>query len=195
MHPPKLKPDPNYLAAFTTIMMRINHALGHKLSVPVVVCVAGGAAMHFYTGARYSEDIDATLSVRALLDPNNLQIAWQDQEGKARLLYFDTQYNDTFALLHLNAYDDALSIALKGINPSRLIVKLLNPLDLAVSKLARYSEQDQEDIRYLGQLRLIRAVELRQRAEAALPDYVGDLSRVKTSIQLACKLIKTAQMY
>ncbi len=193
--PPKLKPDPNYLTAFTTIMMRINHALGHKLSAPVVVCVAGGAAMHFYTGARYSEDIDATLSVRALLDPNDLQIAWQDQEGNARLLYFDTQYNDTFALLHQNAYDDALPIALKGIKPSRLIVKLLNPLDLAVSKLARYSEQDQEDIRYLGQLRLISAVELRQRAEAALPDYVGDLARVKTSIQLACKLIKAAQRY
>jgi hypothetical protein len=118
-----------------------------------------------------------------------LQVAYRDADGHARLLYFDTQYNDSFALLHHNAYDDAVPIALAGVDPRRLEVKLLTPLDLAVSKLSRFSEQDQLDIRALARERSIDATQLRRRAEEALPDYVGKLDRIKTSIDIACRLV------
>jgi hypothetical protein len=190
--PPLLRPDPEYLKAFATIMSRIDRALGPKRPAePVVACVAGGAALHFYTRLRVSKDIDATLMARVLLDPNDLQVAYADADGHARLLYFDTQYNDSFALLHHEAYDDALPIALQGVDPRRLNVKLLTPLDLAVSKLSRFSEQDQLDIRALARERLIGAAQLRRRAEEALPDYVGNLGRTKTSIGIACRLVAT----
>ena len=39
---------------------------------------------------------------------------------------------------------------------------------------------------------MIDAASLRKRAEAALPDYVGDTKRVRTSIDLACRLISAA---
>jgi hypothetical protein len=64
-----------------------------------------------------------------------LQVAYRDADDHARLLYFDTQYNDSFALVHQNAYDDAVPIALEGVDARRRAVKLLTPLDLAVSKL------------------------------------------------------------
>ncbi len=170
-------------------MSRIEHALGTKrAAMPVTACVAGGAALHFYTGG-VSKDIDAKLMARVLLDPSDLQVAYRDADGHARLLYFDTQYNDRFALLHQNAYDDALPIALEGVNARRLVVKLLTPLDLAVSKLSRFSEQDQLDIRSLTGQRLIDATQLRHRAEEALPDYVGNLDRIKASIDIACRLV------
>jgi len=63
------------------------------------------------------------------------------------------------------------------------------PLDLAVSKLSRFSEQDRLDIRALARERLIDATHLRRRAEEALPDYVGNLDRIKTSIDIACRLV------
>src|SRR6266403_4317054 len=47
---PPLRPDREYLRAFATIMSRIEKALGPKRPAqPVVACVAGGAALHFYT--------------------------------------------------------------------------------------------------------------------------------------------------
>jgi hypothetical protein len=188
--PPRLRADPEYLKAFSTIMSRIEHALGAKCAaMPVIACVAGGAALHFYTGARVSKDIDAKLTARVLLDPSDLQVAYRDADGHARLLYFDTQYNDSFALLHQNAYDDATPIALEGVDARRLTVKLLTPLDLAVSKLSRFSDQDRLDIRALARERLIAATQLRRRAEEALPDYVGNLDRIKTSIDIACRLV------
>src|SRR5258706_1230016 len=132
---PVLQPDPEYLKAFATIMSRIESGLGRKnFAKPIVACVAGGAALHFYTGSRISRDIDARVMARVLLDPRDLQVAYRDHEGHARMLYFDMQYNDTFALLHQSAYDDALAVPLEGVDAQRLLVKLLTPLDLAVSK-------------------------------------------------------------
>ena len=190
---PALRPDPEYLKAFAQIMSRIERALGPKRPAkPVIVCVAGGAAMHFYVGGRFTDDIDAKIMARVMLDPQDLQVAYRGEDGHARLLYFDTQYNDSFALLHHNAYDDARPIDVEGVDPRRLEVKLLTPLDLAVSKLSRYSAQDQDDIRTLARAGLIDADSLRRRAEAALPDYVGSMERIKTSIDLACRLVATA---
>ena len=126
---------------------------------------------------------------RVLLDPNDLQVAYRGDDGHPRLLYFDTQYNDSFALLHHNAYKDAFPIDLDGVDGRRLAVKLLTPLDLAVSKLARFSEQDQEDISMLVKEGLFDAAQLRQRADGALPDYVGNLDRIKNSIDIACRQV------
>ena len=191
--PPEFRPDPQYLKAFATIMSRIEKALGAKPPVkPVVACVAGGAALHFYTGARFSNDIDARIMARVLLDAQDLQVAYRGEDGHARLLYFDTQYNDSFALLHQDAYDDAIPLALGGVDARRLAVKLLAPLDLAVSKLSRFNEQDQLDIAALAREGLIQATKLRSRAMEALPDYVGNLDRIKTSIDIACKLVREA---
>lgn len=187
---PPLRPDPAWLKAFATIMSRIDAALGTaKPEKPVIACVAGGAAMHFYTGARYSRDIDAKILARVMIDPQELQVAYQGSDGRARLLYFDTQYNDSFALLHHAAYDDARSIAVEGIDRRRLEIRLLTPVDLAVSKLARFSELDQDDIRELARRGLITAAALRRRAQTALPDYVGNLERVRNSIGIASGMV------
>jgi hypothetical protein len=185
-----LHPDPAWLKAFATIMSRIDTALGPaKPKKPVVACVAGGAAMHFYTGARYSRDIDAKILARVMIDPQELQVAYQGSDGRARLLYFDTQYNDSFALLHHAAYADARPVDIEGVDKHRLEIRLLTPVDLAVSKLSRFSEQDQDDIRALARHGLITAAALRRRAESALPDYVGNLERIKNSITIACGMV------
>ncbi|MBI3371011.1 MAG: hypothetical protein HY017_04525 [Betaproteobacteria bacterium] len=187
---PPLRPDPVWLKAFATIMSRIDAALGtDKPKKRVVACVAGGAAMHFYTGARYSRDIDAKILARVMIDPQELQVAYRGSDGRARLLYFDTQYNDRFALLHQAAYDDARPIDVEGVDSRRLEIRLLTPVDLAVSKLSRFSEQGQEDIRELARHGLISAAALRRRAKSALPDYVGNLKRIRNSIGIAGRMV------
>ena len=188
--PPELKADAAYLGAFTELMKRIERSLGKGASRgAVVVCIAGGAALHLYTGTRVSKDIDAKVMAR-FLPPDDLEVSYKDSDGHARLLYFDTQYNDTYGLLHEDAYDDAVSIKLAGVDGRRLDVRLLTPLDLAVSKLSRFEKHDQDDIKALARAGLIEAKSLRRRAEEALPSYVGDVRRVRNSIDSAEKLVR-----
>src|SRR5205807_9984584 len=146
-----IQPDPNarpeYVAAFLEIVNRIAGSLSGlpRRVLPIRMYVAGGAALHLYTGQRVSRDIDATFSHRIAL-PENLEVAYRDADGAARLLYFDRQYNDTLGLLHEDAYEDSVPLALEGIDSTALQVRVLSALDLAVSKLGRFSGQDQADI-------------------------------------------------
>jgi hypothetical protein len=189
---PQLKADRGYLHAFAEVMKRIENSLAGATQRPVVVCVAGGAALHLYTGTRVSKDIDAKVMAR-FIPPDNLSVSYTDPDGNARLLYFDKQYNDAYGLLHGDAYDDAISIGVPGVDPRRLDVRLLSPLDLAVSKLSRFEAHDRDDIRDLAKAGLLAAADLRRRAEAALPAYVGDLRRVRNSLAIAERIVADAQ--
>jgi len=192
-----MRPDPaaskEYVAAFQEIVFRIARALSSvpRRSQPVRMYVAGGAAMHLYTGERVSEDIDAVFSRRIAL-PEDLEVAYRDADGAARLLYFDRQYNDTFGLLHDEAHQDSVTLSLAGIDPHVIEVRLLSPLDLAVSKVGRLSEVDREDIALLVRRRLVDPVELRKRSEEAMTGYVGDLARLRNSIDIACRIAEDA---
>jgi hypothetical protein len=89
-----MRPDrnarPEYVAAFREIVNRIASSLTGvpKRALPVRMYVAGGAALHLYTGERVSRDIDAAFSRRIAL-PEDLEVAYRDADGAARLLYFD----------------------------------------------------------------------------------------------------------
>ncbi|MGQ0835281.1 MAG: DUF6036 family nucleotidyltransferase [Gammaproteobacteria bacterium] len=182
---------PEYVLAFREIVERIAGSLRHlpKRALPIRMYVAGGAALHFYTGERVSRDIDATFSRRVAL-PGDLEVAYRDADGAARVLYFDRQYSDTFALIHEDAHDDSRQLALPGIDAAVLDVRLLSPIDLAVSKISPLSDQDRGDIAALARHGMITSAALRKRAESALSGYVGDTDRVRTSIGLACRIIE-----
>jgi hypothetical protein len=189
-----MRPDPSarpeYIAAFREVVNRIGSSLAGlpKRALPIRMYVAGGAALHMYTGERVSRDIDATFSHRIAL-PQNLEVAYRDADGAARLLYFDRQYNDTLGLLHEDAQDDSVPLALEGIDSSILDVRLLSALDLAVSKIGRFSSQDRDDVATLARHKLISSAVLRRRAADALVGYVGDTTRVQGSIELAVRIV------
>jgi Nucleotidyltransferase of unknown function (DUF6036) len=185
---------PEYLAALTELVQRIAAPLRElpRRTLPIKMYVAGGAAMHLYTGERVSNDVDAVFSKRIVL-PNDLEVTYQDPDGAARLLYFDRQYNDTLALMHEDAHDDSVPLTLKGIDASILDVRLLSALDLAVSKISRFSSQDRDDITTLGRHGLIKSAALRRRSEQAMGSYVGNLDTLKGSINLACRIVEDAE--
>ena len=181
---------PEFLAAFSELAGRIASTLTQvsKRTLPVKMYVAGGAALHFYTGHRLSDDIDASFSHRIAL-PDDLEVSYKGADGTAELLYFDRQYNDTLGLLHEDAYDDSIPLTLDGVDPAVLAVRLLSPLDLAVSKLGRFSEQDRDDIVALARLKLVNSDGLCKRAQAAIAGYVGDTNRVQGTIEVACRIL------
>ena len=191
---PKIKAQDAYLKAFTEVLSRIQQTLkgsGSDVS-PIRMYVAGGAALHLLTGARVSEDVDAVFSKRVLFN-EEIEVSYRDPDGRARLLYLDRNYNDTLGLLHENAHKDSQAVAFAGIDKKLIDVRVLSPIDLAVSKLSRFADQDREDILLLAKEGLIDAAALRKRAEQALAGYVGDLNSVRNSIDIACRLIESAR--
>jgi len=179
--------DPAYVQAFSSLMQRLVQSAGASANAPLTLYLAGGAALHFYTGARMTDDVDAAFD-RKLLIPPDLVVIYRDSEGNARSVYFDVNYNEAYALLHQDAHQDAMQLKLKGVEGAR--IRVLQPVDLAVSKLARFAEIDRKDIQRLAADGLITADRLRKRAEEAIADYVGNPGPVRTSIDIACRDIE-----
>lgn len=181
-----------YVSAFAELARRIAASLANLPAsiLPVRMYVAGGTALHFYTGDRVSADIDAVFSHRIAL-PDGLDVAYRDADGAARLLYFDRQYNDTLGLMHEDAQQDSLPLILDGVDASILDVRLLTPVDLAVSKLGRYSSQDRADIESLARRGLVTAAALEARALAALGGYVGDTKRLRGNLDSAVRSLSS----
>ena len=165
---------PSLTAALSEMLNRLDRHLrdGGYEGAPVQMYLAGGMAVHFHCGSRYTEDVDASFSKRMLVPVNDLTVDYVREDGSPSALYFDANYNDTFALMHPDYRQDSVEWA--GLGGGLVRLRVLNPLDLAVSKLSRYSEQDREDVLLLARQRYFTADELRGRALAALDYYVGD---------------------
>lgn len=183
----------DYLAAFAEIVNKIAQSLkgAPANTLPIRMVVAGGAALQLHIGTRVSEDIDATFSRRLVLT-DDLSVSYRDVDGHARVLYLDRNYNDSLGLLHENAFEDSVSETIPSVNAKVIDIRVLSPLDLAVSKLSRFADQDRLDIEALAYEGLINAKALRRRAEQALGGYVGNIEVVRNTIDIACRLIDAA---
>jgi hypothetical protein len=186
----KLDPRDAYQRALAEVLSRVEKSLhgAPAGAFPVRMYIAGGAALHLFTGARVTQDVDATFSRRMVLG-EDIEVSYRDADGRARLMYLDRNYNDSLGLLHENAYRDSTPIAVPGVDAGRLEVRVLAPVDLAVSKLARLTDVDRSDIEILARKGLIDSARVRKRAEEALAGYVGDLAAVRASIEIACRLV------
>ena len=159
------------------------------LQSPLKVFLAGGMAVHLYTASRVTTDVDAEFGSRVFL-PSDLVVDVRLEDGTRELLYFDTNYNATFALMHEDYLDDAIALDM-GVPQIRLYVLL--PLDLAVSKIARFADNDKEDIAGLVRLGLTTANEIEQRATQAMAGYVGGLPMLRLNLRDAVALARQAE--
>lgn len=159
---------------------------------PVKMYLAGGMAVHYHCGTRYTDDVDASFSQRLMLPFEELVIDYIRETGKQSCIYFDTTYNDTFALLHPDHRDSCVEWDGIGNETRQIHLLVFSPVDLAVSKLSRFSSNDQADILALAQHRYFDSSQLKSRATEALGYYVGDtrwiqinLTQISQEIDLA----------
>jgi hypothetical protein len=159
------------------------------LRQPMNVYLAGGLGVYLYTGARPSTDVDAEFAGRVLV-PSDLVVEVTLESGERQVLYFDTNYNPMFALLHEDYQIDSIPVDL-GESPLR--VRVLAPVDLAVSKISRFQDHDREDIAALVRCGLVTADEIDERAREALKGYVGAPGTVSRNIRDAVELAREVQ--
>lgn len=164
------------------------------VSYPINVVLAGGMAVHLHTATvRMSRDVDAEFSsadpsrrVRIGI-PSDLMVDVVMDDGVARPIYFDTNYNSTFGLMHENYFEDAIPVK---IGVDKLQVRVLSAVDLVVSKLSRYEAHDREDIASIVSLGLTTADEVERRATEAMPGYVGNMPFLKANLRDALAMIR-----
>lgn len=155
----------------------------------VTMYIAGGVAVSFYCDVRVTDDLDAFYDARVGLGGVDLFVSYRDQRGEMQACYLDTNYNPTIGLMHENYERDAVTWEGVRVKNQRICVKVLSPLDLSVSKIDRYSEQDVADILALASKKLFTASEFEQRALEAARACPCNLPRTLNSIHLLTKKI------
>jgi hypothetical protein len=160
------------------LVEKLEERLG--LRDPIKMFIAGGMAAHLYTGARVTTDVDAEFSKRILL-PSDLIV----ETAGGTMLYIDANYNSTFALMHEDYLDDALPVP---ITTGLIQVYVLSPVDLVVSKIARFSGPDAEDIESIIARFKLPASDIQRRAEEALGGYVGDADYLRMNLRDVVKI-------
>ena len=147
----------------------------------VQVIVFGGCAVHLYTHHRVSTDVDAeiycantqdTLRLRTLLAEFPEQF-FDEQSGRVMELNYDLQYNTSFGPLHEDYWERSLPLEEFPLE-SALHLHVAAPIDIAISKLGRATDQDLDDIMALLRAGFIVTAELRQLALQAIDMYVGN---------------------
>jgi hypothetical protein len=193
LEPSANKGDPQLRQAVAEIIHRISATLP-ALKEPIKMYLAGGMAVNFYTGYRPTVDIDASFSHRLLLPKaENLVVSYVDAGGKVRMVYFDMNFNFSFALMHPDFEKDAYRVVGNEFNDSKINLNILSPVDLALSKVARFEANDKEDISELARHNLIDAKSLEERAIEALDYFVGNRSPLLLNIKEAVNIIRTAK--
>lgn len=185
-----MKPnDTAFMKAVISIFEKIGDSLP-PLKTPVKGIMVGGAAVHFYTQSRVSKDVEAIYSHRLIL-PQDLVIRYTDDSGQSRTLAYDYNYFSDIALMHPDYEKDARDTGIVIKNKLHLFV--LSPVDLAVSKLARFQDYDQQDIIELARQGLLKPKELKKRAHEALDYYVGNTQWIEHNISDAADLVSRFQ--
>jgi hypothetical protein len=187
------KADPRLRRAVGEIIHRISAHLP-ELQEPIRMYLAGGMAVHFFTGYRSTVDIDASFSHRLLLPKTeDLVVTYKGADGKPRMVYFDVNYNVSFALTHPDFEKDAMRVEGPEFVDSKIDLYILSPVDLALNKVSRFERNDREDIAELARLNLIDVQELEKRTAEAIGYYVGNPSMLRLNLKEAADIIRSIQ--
>lgn len=185
------KGDVQLKLAVGEIIHRISASLP-ELNEPIKMYLAGGMAVNFYTGYRPTEDVDASFSARLIL-PKDLVVSFVDDRGRPRMVYFDTNYNTSFALVHPDFEFDSYIVKGNEFTDEKIELRILSPVDLALSKVARFEGNDKEDIAELAHHHLVAPCELEERASEALGYYIGNQSMLLINLREAVEIIRASR--
>ena len=135
----------------------------HK-NMPVNLYITGGIAIYFHTASRVSKDLDAIIDQHISV-PSKLKVIWMNEHDQFEELAYDHNYSPTLGIMHEDY--DKRAIYQFTID-EKLNVYILDPVDLIISKLSRFGEQDQEDIQRIIQNDLVKKEEFEALAHDAI---------------------------
>ena len=147
----------------------------------VKIILFGGCAVHLYTHHRVSTDVDAEIYEANVPEGLHLQTMLaeipeqfvDERSGRLMELNYDLQYNTSFGPIHEDYWERSLPFTEFPVE-SPLHVHIAAPVDIAISKLGRATDQDIGDIKALLRAGFILTTEFRRLALQAIDVYVGN---------------------
>lgn len=146
--------------------------------------LAGGAAVHLYNSSRTSNDVDTVFSPPVHI--NDVVVHYTDEKQRKRTLVYDPTYFAELGLIHPDYQNDSRQVWRK----KNLTLHVLSPVDIAVTKIARFLPRDKEDIAELAAKGFLTPELLEKRANEAIDYFIGNTAMLKYNIQDACDLVR-----
>ncbi|MBK1621657.1 hypothetical protein CKO42_25340 [Lamprobacter modestohalophilus] len=169
------------LVAFFDVLEPV-YASGEKGVFQVIVF--GGCAVHVHTQARGSADVDAEMASHGYADPAEIvallgedAYVFTNEEGVTQMLELDPSFNTTLAPLHED-YESRVIRLMTQSSVRNVEVYVASALDVAITKLGRFGDRDQQDILALLQLREVDVGEFERLTREAISYAVGDHARL-----------------
>ncbi|GAB2580631.1 DUF6036 family nucleotidyltransferase [Nitrincola alkalisediminis] len=131
--------------AFKELSVEISFILEDAAPGSCRAYVFGGAAVHIYTNARGSGDIDTELQAAQKMELEEIIIRYEDEEGNEQSVSIDPNFSTGISGMLADDYQEC-AVPLMIDKAAPLHVYLVSPLHLAVHKLDRLAEGDQDDI-------------------------------------------------
>jgi hypothetical protein len=150
-----------------------------KPHVETPVYLVGGLAVRCYAPSRVTEDFEFfSDGARIALPPTSLTVS---HGGRTYRIVHEPQHNPAFGALH-DGYADR-SIRLVG-NPGDLVrLHVLHPVDIAITKLQRKSDADEQDIMALAGTGSFSASDLSCLGEEAIADIIGNRQMARLNLR------------
>ena len=163
-----------FLRAIKKLLERQASLLPEEMTLKVYI--AGGAAVQIWTLANTTIDLDCEFEGRFY--PEEISIPFEDENGEEKAVYLDRNYSATLAIMHEDYQEDSIEVEQIG----RLKVMVLQPLDLALSKITRWQTHDKQDVALLASRGLIASNDLKKRAHQALAGAIGNLAMFEINL-------------
>ena len=158
--------------------------------IPVKAYLTGGAAVHYYCNSRVSDDVDLIMQFSVKV-PENLFVVWLNEEGILEQIHYDHTYNSTFGLLHEDYEDRAIHMVTID---EKFEIYLLSPIDLIISKLIRFAQNDEEDIANIIKTGKVNKDELFDLASDAINVGVGFQKKaIETNLELVMDMFSESK--
>ncbi|WP_020041735.1 DUF6036 family nucleotidyltransferase [Salipiger mucosus] len=137
-----------------------------------------------------SDQVDVKWSHRVAI-PSDMQV-FEVQKSEdptdLRIVTVDGGLSDVFGSFPPGWEENSPEICRVG----DIVIHVMDPVDLAVSKVARFQDRDREDIRELAAHGLIDPERFEQRVTEALDFYVGDITFLRYNVEDAAEIIRDA---
>jgi len=155
--------------------------------------VFGGCAVHVHTQSRGSADVDAEVASHGQADRSEIigllgddAYVFFDEEGVSQILELDPSFNTTLGPLHEDYEDRVIRLKTQSAIPN-VEVYVAGPIDVAISKLGRFGDRDQQDIQALLGLPPVDINEFERLAREAIGYYVGNPVPVLGNLESSLK--------
>ena len=163
-----------------------------QLNDPLHAFLADSVAVNYYTGQPLSDVVDIHFSHRVPI-PSELQIFEvpdPSDPAEVRVVTMNGGMSDVLGSFPPDWEGRAQEVGMVG----NIVVHVIDPVDLAVSKVARFQDRDQADIRQLAARGLVDPDTFHVSAEEALELYVGDTTWIRRNLRSALTLIRSAML-